>query len=99
MSDQYYYLRKRGIIAGPFDLDQFKEMRLRRQFARFDQVSIDGQNWLSAKTLTEVFRSDHEPDAPLARPPTPLPGPTPIGTGVVRSRPIGGYQGPIDPTK
>src|SRR5205823_2381454 len=64
MMAQSYYVRERGVVAGPFDLAQLKAMRRANQLARFHMVSPDGRSWVKAESLTDVFHP--APDAPAS---------------------------------
>jgi uncharacterized RDD family membrane protein YckC len=50
-----YYIRVRGRVQGPFDLDQLKKLRQRGQFSRAHEVSPDQASWQSASILDAVF--------------------------------------------
>ena len=50
-----YYIRVRGRVQGPFDLDQLKKLRQRGQFSRAHEVSSDQASWQSASILDAVF--------------------------------------------
>lgn len=50
-----WYLRTRGRILGPLSWDQLRASRDRGQVARFDQVSRDRENWVSADSLERLF--------------------------------------------
>jgi uncharacterized RDD family membrane protein YckC len=50
-----YYIRVRGRVQGPFDLDQLKKLRQRGQFSRAHEVSTDQASWQSASILDAVF--------------------------------------------
>ena len=50
-----YYIRVRGRVQGPFDLDQLKKLRERGQFSRAHEVSSDQASWQSASILEAVF--------------------------------------------
>lgn len=55
MGEPRYYLRIRGVVTGPFDLGQLQSMRRLGQLARFHEVSLDGQSWDAASSLTGLF--------------------------------------------
>jgi len=50
-----YYIRVRGRVQGPFDLEQLKRLRQRGQFSRAHEVSADQTSWQSASILDAVF--------------------------------------------
>jgi GYF domain 2/Domain of unknown function (DUF4190) len=50
-----YYVRMRGKIHGPFDVEKLKKMYARGQFSRAHEVSQDKRSWQPAGTLTELF--------------------------------------------
>ena len=50
-----YYIRVRGRVQGPFDLEQLKKLRQRGQFSRAHEVSPDQASWQSASILDDVF--------------------------------------------
>jgi uncharacterized protein DUF4339 len=52
-----YYIRVRGRVQGPFDLEQLKKLRQRGQFSRAHEVSPDQATWQSASILDAVFAS------------------------------------------
>jgi TM2 domain-containing membrane protein YozV len=57
MNSHAMYIRLRGRIAGPYDVDQLIALHQRGQFSRVHEVSVDRQNWRSASTLEHVFQS------------------------------------------
>lgn len=50
-----YYIRVRGRVQGPYDLEQLKKLRQRGQFSRAHEVSSDQTTWQSASILDAVF--------------------------------------------
>lgn len=54
-ADGPYYIRVRGRVQGPFDLEQLKRLRQRGQFSRASEYSIDRQKWQPASVLDSVF--------------------------------------------
>lgn len=44
------YIRQRGIVSGPFEDDQLREMVRRGDIKLFDEASEDGVNWVQADT-------------------------------------------------
>ena len=64
MAADTWYVRVRGKIAGPYPLDQLQTLRKRRQLGRAHEISVDGQTWESAGTLSELFPEIIKPIAP-----------------------------------
>lgn len=56
-----YYIRVRGRVQGPFDLEQLKKLRQRGQFSRAHEVSPDQATWQSASILDPVFVAPKRP--------------------------------------
>lgn len=54
VSDQYF-IRIRGKVQGPFDVDKLRGLARRGQFSRMHEVSPDGLQWLAAKEYPELF--------------------------------------------
>jgi hypothetical protein len=54
LSDQYY-IRVRGRVQGPFDVDKLRQLARRGQFSRLHEISVDGQQWEPAKDRPELF--------------------------------------------
>lgn len=50
-----YFVRVRGKIHGPFDIEKLKKMHSRGQFSRAHEVSQDKRTWHPAGTLRELF--------------------------------------------
>ncbi len=50
-----YYVRFRGKIHGPFDVEKLKKLHSRGQFSRAHEVSRDKRSWQPAGTLPELF--------------------------------------------
>ena len=55
MSDGAYYVKVRGQIDGPYDLDQLSKLVERGRLARFHKVSTDRVSWTSVGSLTALF--------------------------------------------
>jgi hypothetical protein len=55
MSEKSWYVRMRGRVIGPLQLQQLKSLRDRGQFRSFHEVSDDKRAWRPASTLTDVF--------------------------------------------
>jgi hypothetical protein len=53
--DMQLYLRVRGRVLGPYDLDKLKLLVRRGQLSRMHEVSTDGANWVRASTYSELF--------------------------------------------
>lgn len=63
MASDNYFIRVRGRVRGPYDIARLKLLHARGQFSRVHQISSDGQHWVSAASLHDVFLS-----APLVVP-------------------------------
>jgi|HubBroStandDraft_4_1064222.scaffolds.fasta_scaffold121862_2 hypothetical protein len=50
-----YFVRIRGKIHGPFDVEKLKKLHSRGQFSRAHEVSRDKRSWQPAGTLPELF--------------------------------------------
>jgi hypothetical protein len=50
-----YFVRIRGKIHGPFDVEKLKKLHARGQFSRAHEVSRDKRSWQPAGTLLELF--------------------------------------------
>jgi len=50
-----YYIRIRGKVSGPHDLDQLKEMKARGQLSPIHEASTDKVSWWPARRLEEIF--------------------------------------------
>ena len=61
-----YFIRARGKILGPFNLEQLKRLRTRGKFSRAHEFSTDRRNWEPASTLdlfaTERTTPEPEPE-------------------------------------
>ena len=64
MASEYWYIRNRGRITGPFSTTQLENFRRRGQLSQFHEVSQDKRSWASATTLSGLFGD------PLANEPT-----------------------------
>lgn len=64
MNDTKWYVRVRGKVMGPFDLQQLRSLRARGRFGRFHEVSADRKTWQPASTLTELFSAPTAATAP-----------------------------------
>jgi hypothetical protein len=58
-----YYVRVRGKIHGPFDVEKLKKLHARGQFSRAHEVSQDKRSWQPAGTLQELFAAPEPPSA------------------------------------
>ncbi len=54
-TSETWYVRTRGRILGPLTWSQLRALRDRGQLARFDQLSRDRQDWISADRLEALF--------------------------------------------
>lgn len=50
-----YFIRSRGRVQGPFNLDSLKQLARKGKVSRFDQVSVDREQWESAGDIEEIF--------------------------------------------
>jgi hypothetical protein len=50
-----YYIRVRGKVHGPFDVEKLKKLHARGQFSRAHEVSVDKRSWQAAAELPELF--------------------------------------------
>lgn len=64
MNDTKWYVRVRGKVMGPFDIEQLRSLRSRGRFGRFHEVSEDRKTWQPASTLTELFSAPATATAP-----------------------------------
>lgn len=55
MSNETYYVRSRGKVSGPFDVDGLKKMAKRGLIARVHEVSSDRVNWAAAGEYEDLF--------------------------------------------
>jgi TM2 domain-containing membrane protein YozV len=84
-----YYIRVRGRVQGPMDVDRLKELASKGQLSRSHELSVDSKNWNPAGNMTEVFErvrpsKPKEPEveskAGGTMPPAPAGGIVPQGT-------------------
>lgn len=54
MSDSYY-IRIRGRVHGPMQMDRLTEMASKGQLSRTHEMSQDGKTWSSAAKMPEIF--------------------------------------------
>jgi hypothetical protein len=59
---EHFYTRLRGLVEGPFTVDELKNRARRQRFGRHYQVSTDRQTWSPAASFPELF-----PPAPERR--------------------------------
>jgi hypothetical protein len=52
---QTYYIRIRGKIHGPFDVEKLKKLKARGQFSRANEISVDKHSWQPATALADLF--------------------------------------------
>lgn len=50
-----YFIRVRGRVLGPYDVNQLKVLRGRGQFSRANEISVDRQTWESAATIEHLL--------------------------------------------
>jgi hypothetical protein len=53
--DNQYYIRIRGRVLGPYDMEKLQALVRRGQLSRIHEISGDGVNWLPAPTLPGLF--------------------------------------------
>jgi hypothetical protein len=53
--DTPLFLRVRGRVMGPYDLEKLQSFARRGQLSRMHEVSTDGTHWVRASTYTELF--------------------------------------------
>ena len=58
---QSLYLRVRGRVLGPYDMDKLQELVQRGQLSRMHEVSEDGINWSRSTKYPELFASASAP--------------------------------------
>jgi len=59
-----YYIQSRGRVQGPFTVEELVERQKRGQFARYYQVSTDGEHWERASQHAELFPGVAPPAKP-----------------------------------
>jgi len=55
MSGKVYFLRVRGKVTGPFEVQQLRFLRERGQLARFHELSEDKITWMQAGAVADLF--------------------------------------------
>jgi S1-C subfamily serine protease len=55
--DQQFFIRTRGHVLGPYDLEKLQGLSRRGQLSRMHEVSTDGVTWVKASTFPELFQS------------------------------------------
>jgi hypothetical protein len=80
MPETRYYVRVRGRVIGPLNLDQLRALRDRGQFRRFHEVSEDRKQWVAASSLTELFPVEEPKAGPVEKVREPPAG-TPVQDG------------------
>ena len=97
-----YYVKARGRVAGPFPVERLKEMAQQGQLSRIHNLSTDGQQWVKASSVPELFQAN--PAAAVAKPvavnqstPTPTaPSVSESGSGAIWHYGINGQSaGPV----
>lgn len=53
--NEAFYVRTRGRILGPFNIEQLKQLRNRGQFGRSHEISQDRQTWQSANSIEHLL--------------------------------------------
>lgn len=59
MSDNYY-IRIRGRIHGPMDLDRLQGLAQKGQLSKIHELSTDNKNWRPASSMPEIFERKRE---------------------------------------
>lgn len=54
-STQAYFIRLRGKVFGPFNVDRLRSMQSRGQFSRLHDISVDRANWESAGPFLDAL--------------------------------------------
>jgi len=62
----HYYIRVRGKIHGPFDVERLRKLQARGQFSRAHEVSLDKRSWQAAGSIKELFAANEPPPAPTS---------------------------------
>lgn len=63
MSGEAYYVRARGKVTGPFNVDELRSMRSRGQLGRFHELSTDQFTWAPASSLEHLFPAALKPSS------------------------------------
>lgn len=95
MAGELWYTRVRGLVRGPFSLEELKHQRAVGQLARFHEVSSDKVVWQPAASISEVFEAPQESGGLWAAAEEPLD----IDELLERSSPVGATEplGAIEP--
>jgi hypothetical protein len=72
MAEQFFFVRKRGEISGPFTVPQLQGLHARGLFARFNEVSVDQVHWQPAGSVEGLFSG---PTVSWSQPPATVPPP------------------------
>jgi len=75
MADQYF-MRNRGRVLGPFDVEKLRGLVRRGQLSRMHEVSLDGVSWVRASDFPELFENQMDPSVRSPVPGTTTPSPT-----------------------
>jgi hypothetical protein len=85
MTEQLFFVRKRGEISGPYTVAQLHGLHARGLFARFNEVSVDQVHWEPAGSVAGLFSGSPMPApapapvSPSQPPPVPSLAPSPGG--------------------
>ncbi|MCK6486265.1 MAG: DUF4339 domain-containing protein [Phycisphaerae bacterium] len=60
MSAHVYYIRTRGRISGPFDLETVRRMARRGELSLIQELSLDAVTWLPGRSFPLVFANAAE---------------------------------------
>ncbi len=55
MSADQYFIRSRGRVSGPFQMDALQKLARRGSMSRFDEISSDQMGWVPAESMDGVF--------------------------------------------
>jgi hypothetical protein len=66
-----YYVRIRGRVQGPFDVDKVRALVRRGQVGRTHEVSEDGTSWMRAIDYAELFETPKPPTEVTPKEPDP----------------------------
>ena len=77
---EMFYVRIRGRVQGPFELDKLRTLAKRGQFSRAHQVSTDGAVWQQASEFPDLFAAPAAAPTATAAAAQPVAG-QPAGNG------------------
>ncbi len=82
MDNSKYYMRSKGKLFGPFDIEKLKRLAAKGTLTAADELSMDRQTWTAAGKVAELFapeevgrpckpRGSPRRQAPRRNPPVP----------------------------